>query len=166
MDGLRAWLRTLALYREIATTASEAMHREKYVDWNAFWHLLLREWPVAASVLGVGAALLCLALIASACRKYGRRDPDLMWAAILPATLLINLYVPIYDTLLMTGVVALLIPHRHRFHDGHFETWMVALYLIPWMTQNFAAFLRIQVFTLLLAGMAWWLLRELRRSHG
>ena len=37
--------------------------------------------------------------------------------------------------------------------------WLVLLYMVPWLTQSFAEFLRIQPFTLALAGFAWWTLR-------
>jgi hypothetical protein len=92
---------------------------------------------------------------------------DLLWAATLAGALVSNVYTPIYDTILIGPAVALaagVMLHWSGRERETFAGWLVLIYLVPWVTQSFAEFLRFQPFTLVLAGFAWWTLGVARRQ--
>jgi hypothetical protein len=92
-----------------------------------------------------------------------------LWAATLTGALVSNIYTPIYDTILVGPAVALaagVMLHRSARERESFAGWLVLLYLVPWVTQSFAEFLRFQPFTLALAGFACWTLGVAWRQAG
>jgi hypothetical protein len=94
---------------------------------------------------------------------------DLLWAATLSGALVANVYTPIYDSILVGPAVALaagVMLHRSARERETFAGWLVLLYLVPWVTQSFAEFLRFQPFTLVLAGFAGWTLGVAWRQAG
>jgi hypothetical protein len=93
----------------------------------------------------------------------------LLWAATFSGALVCNVYTPIYDTILVAPAVAMtagVMLSRSSKEREVFGGWLVLLYIVPWVTQSFAEFLRFQPFTLVLAGFAWWTLGWARRSAG
>jgi hypothetical protein len=84
-----------------------------------------------------------------------------LWAATLCFTLVLNPYVPIYDSILAIIAVVLLASFQQA-QAG----WVLLLYLVPWVTQSFAEFLHLQLITLVLAGMAICLMEGLTEPSG
>ena len=80
-----------------------------------------------------------------------------LWAATLCLMLVLNAYVPIYDSILLVCAAALAASVQ-RMPAG----WLLALYMIPWFTQSFAEFLHVQLFTFAIAGFGFWLLQVSR----
>ena len=82
-------------------------------------------------------------------------------AATLSGSLVLNVYTPIYDTT-VAGVAVALVAGVMRTRTGNdaevFRAWLLGLYMVPWLTQSFAEFLRFQPITLVLAGFAYWAL--------
>jgi hypothetical protein len=112
-----------------------------------------------------GIAFLAVAWWQSSAWNAASRD--LLWAATLAGALVCNVYTPIYDTILIGPAVILAagaILNRGGQHREVFLGWLVLLYIVPWVTQSFAEFLRFQPFTLVLAGFSWWLLGVSRRE--
>ena len=90
-------------------------------------------------------------------------------AATLAGALVSNVYTPIYDTILIGPAVTLAAGVMLRCAGNEREVfggWLALLYIVPWLTQSFAEFLRFQPLTLILAGFAWWALGWVRRSAG
>ena len=83
-----------------------------------------------------------------------------MLAATICLTLVVSSYAPIYDSILLAAAVILagatLV--SSEYHET-FQAWLVLLYLVPWITQSFAEFLHVQVFTAVLVGFAVWLVK-------
>lgn len=151
--GCRAWIATLAMNGKTAAGAGEAWHLAKYVDMLAFGHLLLASWPLTADVLAASGAIIAAAWLGAAWwRSDGNADRTL-WAATLCLMLVMNAYVPIYDSILLVCAAALA-RSVHRLPAG----WLLALYMLPWVTQSFAEFLHVQLFTFAIAGFGFWLL--------
>ena len=83
-------------------------------------------------------------------------------AATLAGALVLNVYTPIYDTTVAGVAVALVAGVLRSRGDADcevFGAWLLLLYMVPWLTQSFAEFLRFQLYTLVLAGFAYWALR-------
>ena len=146
--GCRAWIATLALNGQTTAKAGEAWHLAKYVDILAFSHLLLPHWPAAADIFAAAGGLIAALWLGTA---WWRSDSSMtdrpLWAATICFTLVVNPYVPIYDSILLVCAVALA-ASVNQMPAG----WLVALYLIPWVTQSFAEFLHLQCMTIALAG--------------
>jgi hypothetical protein len=170
--GCAAWLDTLKFYARLATGPAAALRRNKYVDMGSFFHLLLGNAQMLAQVLAAVVALAALAILAAAwwrSSQWSAASRDLLWAATLAGALVSNIYTPIYDTILLGPAAALaagVVLNRAPRERETFGGWLVLLYIVPWVTQSFAEFLRFQPFTLVLAGFAWWTLGLARRVAG
>ena len=172
ISGCGAWLDTLKFYGHLAAGGTVALRRNKYVDLGSFFHLLLGNASTLAEVLSVVVGLAGLAILAAAwwrSSEWSRPARDLLWAATFSAALVCNVYTPIYDTILIAPAGALaagvMLMKGGREREV-FAGWLVLLYIVPWVTQSFAEFLRFQPFTLILAGFAWWTLSLARGSSG
>jgi len=158
LDGCRAWFQALAMNGSAVAgkiaTASEASHLAKYVDILAFSHLLFGNWLAVADIFSIAVGVIALGWLG---RAWWRSDSSVMgrplWAATLCLTLVVNPYVPIYDSILL--VIAVTLAASARLAPAF---WLLALYMIPWVTQSFAEFLHLQLLTLALAGFSTWVM--------
>jgi len=150
VNGCMAWVSALAMNGHTAARAGEAWHQAKYVDILAFSHLLFVNLPAVADAAAIAVALLAVAWLGWAWWKSDALTIDRrLWAATLCLALVISPYAPIYDTILAIAAVALV------FSDAQpLAGWILALYLIPWVTQSFAEFLHLQLLTVTLAAFA------------
>jgi hypothetical protein len=140
--------------RSGAVAAGEAWHHAKYVDILAFCHLLFVNWPVVAGIASMVVGAIAVGWLAQAWwRSDGSVVDGRLWGATICFTLAINLYTPIYDTVLVVIAMALVVSERQAVGG-----WLLALYLIPWVTQSFAEFLHLQLMTLALAAFGIWLM--------
>jgi alpha-1,2-mannosyltransferase len=155
--GCRAWIATLATDGKTVAGAGEAWHLAKYVDILALGHLLLAPWPAVATSASVIAGAASIIPLAMAWLRGADTHDRTLWAATLCWMLVINAYVPIYDSILLVCAATLAASVRH-LPAG----WLLALYMIPWFTQSFAEFLHVQLFTLAILGFGFWLLEVSR----
>lgn len=160
--GLAGWIDALQFYGNMVSGEFEALRRYKYLDSGSFMHLLLGPGTRVARLAGLAVSAALLAALARAWWSASRLDArgrDLLWSATLAFTPVVNLYVPIYDAvLLIPGAV---LAARH-LEGPSWRWWLTALYLSPWITQSAAEFLRFQFFTLVLIGFGLWCLRRTR----
>jgi hypothetical protein len=168
LKGCESWWKAVKFYGWLATGPATALRRNKYMDLGSFFHLLIGNASTLAEVLAVVVVLGGLSILAVAWWQSSSWDAparDLLWAATFAGALVCNVYTPIYDTILLGPGVALAAGAMLR-RDGKeretFAGWLVLLYMVPWLTQSFAEFLRFQAFTLVLAGFAWWALGRAR----
>ena len=152
VEGCRGWMAALAMNGNTVAQAGEAWHLAKYVDILAFSHLLFANWPAMAETAAIAFGIIALAWLG---RQWWRSDNARMdhrlWASTLCFTLVVNPYVPIYDSILVVCAVALM-ASVGQAPAG----WLGALYLIPWVTQSFAEFLHLQLMTVALVAFAIW----------
>jgi hypothetical protein len=74
-----------------------------------------------------------------------------------------NFYVPVYDTIVL--VAAIVLAAECAVDRRQLQVWLVALYLVPCLTQSFAEFAHVQLMTPLVAGFGLWVLAaDSRRS--
>ena len=164
VNGCRAWLDTLAFNARAVAGTRETIRIAKQLDLLSFFQLLVPNSGALAGMLAGAVAIVLLSLIAAAwlrLRKFEERAPrDLLLAATICLTLVVSSYAPIYDSILVAAAVlsasAILVSSEYR---ETFQGWLVLLYLVPWITQSFAEFLHVQLFTVLLVGFAVWLLK-------
>jgi hypothetical protein len=74
---------------------------------------------------------------------------------------MINVYAPVYDTILLVPAAALVassVEGRGPLEQMSLQVWLIALWLVPWLTQSWADYLRLQILTPVLAGFGYWTL--------
>jgi hypothetical protein len=144
-----------------AAAGQGASHLElpltKYVDLNSFSQLLLGgssefRWPLVGVLALI--ALIPLARVWLPSADSSRR-PQAIWAATLVATLVINMYVGIYDTILVCLAALLFVASGPNPCSGYRltparRTLFVALFIVPWITQPIARASHIQIYTVAL----------------
>ncbi|MFL6427709.1 MAG: hypothetical protein ACJ71S_05655 [Acidobacteriaceae bacterium] len=87
----------------------------------------------------------------------GRAAQWLAWAATLTWTLLLNVYVPIYDSVLVVTAIVLTLGALRDLAQSIAAEWTtllaVMLLAVSWKTESFARFHGVQPLTLILAAL-------------
>jgi len=169
LNGLRSWIIQMKVFAGIATTNETIIRRTKYVDLNSFFSILLGGSSGARAVasLAAAAAFLLLGLAWWRSRRQSHTVQRYLWGATLTWTLMINIYAPVYDTILLIPAAALVgrsLYGRSKREQAGLQLWLVALWLVPWLTQSWADYLRLQILTPVLAGFGYWALTLARDS--
>jgi hypothetical protein len=164
IDGVWLWILRLRAFGSLATSNAAILPRTKYVDLNSFFAILLGGNPVARGIaaVAISTSLTVLAWIWWRSRRQQAHETQrYLWAATLTWTLTINIYVPVYDTILLVPAAALVarsLASRGRQENVEFQVWLMLLWLASWLTQPCANHLRLQILTLVLAGFGYWAL--------
>jgi hypothetical protein len=159
------WFLAMDFFRWVATGNHELFRVHKYVDWNAFFRPLFGAGSTLAAVLAGAATVVGLLALGWAWLRANtlpRASQDLVWSATLIATLLCNVYAPVYDCLLVVVAVHLAAGPARELGpsvQAQLARWLVPLYMVPWFTQSIAEVARLQLLTLVLAGFGAWALR-------
>jgi hypothetical protein len=169
VNGLRLWMVQMKVFAGIATTNESIIRRTKYVDLNSFFTILLGGGSAerVLATLAAAAAFLILAWTWWRNRGQSHDVQRYLWGATLTWTLMINIYAPVYDTILLIpagALVARSLYGRSKREQAGLQLWLIALWLAPWLTQSWADYLRLQILTLVLAGFGYWALTLARDS--
>jgi hypothetical protein len=162
-DVCLAYVPALLGFTGTATGTGMARKDFKFVDLNFFFRNLFGGPTLAGTILVVLLAAGPLAYLLVAWWRFPRLEEDrrkLIWASTLTWTLVINLYMGIYDVILV--VLAALwtadVLYRQRPADRSltvgFRALLLAIFLVSWITQPLAQLTRIQVITVVLFAMA------------
>jgi arabinofuranan 3-O-arabinosyltransferase len=161
-DGCMAFVDKLLGFSRTATENNALVLKEgKYVDLNAFTRLLLGAGLEQKLLLAV-LALPAFAMLLFRARELAQddvRQRRLFWAIVLLATPVLNIYVGLYDTVLVSLGALLLIDfscESNKLWPRSLGLWLAALYVTPWFTQPLAKLVHVQFFTLVLLGAFWW----------
>jgi hypothetical protein len=134
-----------------------SIKRWEYVDFNTLSYAI----PGGRTGLGI-AAMACLLIAIGAWlvllwhRSVGSNSSvqNLIWAITLTWTLLINVYVPVYDTLLIAVAAALTIGALVQIDQGRFAGWTavlaIAISIVSFKAESFAQEYGIQLLTVLI----------------
>ena len=169
VNGFRLWMIQMKVFAGIATTNETIIRRTKYVDLNSFFSILLGGsfWERAIATLTAAAAFLFMGWTWWRARRQPHDIQRYLWGATLTWTLMINIYAPVYDTILLIPAGALIarsLYGRSKREQAGLQLWLVALWLVPWLTQSWADYLRLQILTPVLAGFGYWALTLARDS--
>jgi Glycosyltransferase family 87 len=142
----------------------------RYADVNAFFRLL----PYGRSAFGrvmlgivVAAALASLVTAWWRSRRANQPEQLLVWAATLTWTLILNVYVPLYDTVIVVPAAVLAVAAvRARGWIGWNRVGpaLAFVWLAPWIAEFCARTIRVQIYTLALGAFGTLLLLEARRG--
>jgi hypothetical protein len=169
VNGFRLWMVRMKVFAAIATTNESILRRTKYVDLNSFFTILFGASSTerALATVATSAAFLFLAWSWWRSRQQSHEVHRYLWAATLTWTLLINIYAPVYDTILLVPAAALVarsLASRSKQEQAGLQVWLIVLWLAPWVTQSWADYLRLQILTPVLAGFGYWALTLARDS--
>jgi hypothetical protein len=150
--------------RIVASDYGSTQQLSKYIDLNTFLRLLFGgPSPFAAAVFVVvgGAALICLAAAWWRSDPRNRVSDHLLWAMTIASTLVINAYVPTYDSVLVVLSAVLMADALYGADQGSpgesnlqkFYVSLMALYLTAFVTQYLARLIRVQLLTLSVAAL-------------
>jgi hypothetical protein len=53
---------------------------------------------------------------------------------------------------------------RSKQEQTALQVWLIVLWLVPWLTQSWADYLRLQILTVVLAGFGYWALTLARAN--
>jgi len=172
-QGCCNYVEMLLLFLTTTTGAASGLRTWKYVDINSFSRLLAGEhafvrWALVLAAVGGTLPLL----VRGWWKANGERENvrSLIWAMTIIWTLVLNVYLGIYDTVLV--VLSALIatdmlchggPDTHALLTPAYRYLLLTLYLVPWVTQPVARLTSVQLDTLVLAAFGFYLIRLLRR---
>jgi hypothetical protein len=164
-SGLAAYVQTLMLYGRIVADSESVQRLFKYVDLNSFLRLLYGGPSPAATAsffLLAGTAFACLASAWIRSTPRNRDSNDLLWAMTVAGTLIINVYVPIYDSILIVLSAVLMAGYLYRARldtaadksvRRKFHVSLMVLYVVAVVTQYLVPLIRVQLATLNLAAL-------------
>ncbi len=160
-QGCLGYIDNLLYFANASTTTASGLRSWKYVDINSFFRPHLEAVPYLRWTLTGAVFLIVLPLLFRLWWKTDRQQPEdqsLAWALTLTWTLVLNVYLGIYDTTLVVLSVLLLtdVFYRRRENDPlplspAYKIMLLLLYVIPWITQFIDRLSGIQIYTLVLA---------------
>ena len=172
-QGCLGYINTLLYFTSASTSSVSGLRSWKYVDINSFFRLLVGNYLYLRWTLMGAAFLITLPFLFRYWRKCAGKRPaeqSLVWALTITWTLVLNLYVGIYDT---TLVVLSLLLTTNAFCHGEdkdrlwlptsFKLILLLVYAVPWVTQPVARFTNLQIYTVVLALLGSWQLIQFQR---
>lgn len=170
-QGCRNYLDMLLLFLNVSTGAESGLRTWKYVDINSFSRLLTSghtyaRWVIVFVFTGITLPPLFRTWWKADCKRKEVRS--LHWSSAIAWTLVLNVYLGIYDSILI--VVSVLITTdilcRKAMDDqpgitSAYKYLLLLLYIIPWITQPVAILTGIQLYTLVIAAFGFYLIRLL-----
>ena len=158
-QGCLRYVDTLLYFTNASTSAVSGLRSWKYVDINSFFRLLLGDYPHLRWTLTLAVALIVLPILFRLWWKADskqRSSRSLVWALTLTWTLVLNLYLGIYDTTLIVLSMLLLTQVFYSQNDQvelsrSYKFILLLVYAVPWITQPIARLSGVQIYTLVLA---------------
>jgi hypothetical protein len=151
-----AYLRFLEYFSHTAGIAGRsALQLWQFVDLNSFAHLLFGRQSILLVAIMIAFALWTAALVGKA---HGNSEPvkAMTWTVALTWTLLLNVYVPIYDSVLVVVALAATLAALRDpvWTAARNRTILFAVLLLAasWITEAIARQHSMQILTLVLAA--------------
>ena len=167
----REFIRMIGTYGN-AVAANDGFKTWKYVDLSAFLRLLHapREVSLLVPLAAMAIAGVFLGWIQRPNVDWPARAA--IWSLALAATLIFNLYVAIYDTVLIVPALWLAADLCYR-RTGEltpgFRRLATIVFIAPWLSPAFAIAIGLQIDTLVIAAAIAWIaltfLPDLLRDH-
>jgi hypothetical protein len=162
----------LSLFGRVASFSDRSgLPLWKYVDLGSCLQALAggaskTATMIAFAVTGAIAVVLCVLWLKSA--KVSRGAQPLVWATALTWTLLINIYVPVYDSVLAAASVLLTLAALESLGWSRAVRWMVfvAAFTLAasWFTSAIAIAYRVQLLSIALAVLGTLQIHLLQRA--
>jgi len=159
--GCEDYTKLMLSYAGAATGTESVFRVWKFVDLNSFFKMASGGSAPVARVLACACGLIASPWLLRAwwAMDAGRAERrGLVWTGTAAATVVLNVYVGIYDSILV--VPALLVVYDAVYQDEKldrvFRLFLVLVYVTPWFSQALARAVGLQVYTLVLLAAAAW----------
>jgi Glycosyltransferase family 87 len=166
-----AYAKTLHTYASNTSSgANETIFRTwKFIDLNSFLKLLGAS-PRWIAMLLVAFVTGIYRWLSSRVRMENLNDRRLAWAIALSGTLVVNIYVGIYDSVLILPSLMLTAGATcgamgARSKSPAFRWLCGAIYILPWCSQAIAQWVGLQPFTIAVAAAVVWQGMALNRKR-
>lgn len=174
-EGCIEYFDKLLGFAQTTSGTSLRLRSWKYVDLSSFLRLLTgpdqRSLQTALWLALAGPAFAFLAWMWWRIDRLARTDIRLLWASTIAGTLIINLYVGVYDTILVV-LSALIIADSFRQPAGDkqpyspgFRYLLLALMVVPWFTQPLAKATNLQAYTIVLSAFTLYPLLQIAKGR-
>jgi glycosyl transferase family 87 len=147
----------------------------KYIDILSFFRLLSDGSPLITWGGTIAVVLITVPFLIPLWWRFDRLDDSrkaLVWACTLTLTTVLNLHFAIYDSIIVVLAVLLTanVLYQRSNHTGEalaplFRSLIILLYLTPWIIQPVTSFIKLQIFTVVLAATGVYQLILARRSN-
>jgi hypothetical protein len=168
-DGCMRFVRMLLFFAGVSTGERVLLRSSKYIDVNSFFRMLFGELTLLKWICTLAVFLCILPWIIGFWRKQGSLG-DRVWVVTLTWTLILNLYIGIYDATLAVPALLVMTNNLMAKPGGTgiesfpgYRLLLTSVYVTPWITYPFASVTGIQLFTIALASMGIYQLRQLRQ---
>jgi hypothetical protein len=161
--GCLGYLDHLTAFSRIARAPSTEFPNWKFVDLDHFFGSLFGGHGAVRFIVLVGVALAVLPSLARLWWAFDRAGADrrmLTWSATLTWTLVLNLYIGVYDVILIVAGLLITADVLYQCARGTataltpaFKSLLALLYVVPWFSQHLARVTGFQPFTLILIAM-------------
>ena len=154
------WFQLQIGYTKATTGAFEFFRQFKYVDILSFFRMLygnMYHLAKTTALITIGVAFITVVVLSA---KFREVSKDLFWAVAISSTLIVNFYIPIYDTIII--VIGLFMTKNCLIKNSSsldnsvnmkFNILLVLIFVTPWFTQNIARYIGLQVFTLIISAV-------------
>jgi hypothetical protein len=160
--GLKVWPAYVGLLRLNSRLAGvhgqSALKLEKYLDFSSVSHMIPGGRTTAGLIFLFALAIVIgvvLGFIVWKSRKKPRPAQWLAWAAVLTWTLMLNIYVPIYDSVLVVLAVILTLGALCDLRWSRAAEWTtflaVLIFAVSWIAEPVAKAHGIQLLTVVLS---------------
>lgn len=165
-QGFVGYINTLLYFTNASASAASGLRSWKYVDINSFFRLLLGNHPYFRWAMTAAAFVFTLPFLFRFWWRSGfkrQNQQSLDWALAITWTLVLNLYVGIYDStlvvlglLLTSDVLYRRIANKQSALPALYKLILLLVYVVPWMTQPIARLTNLQIYTVVLALLGSW----------
>jgi hypothetical protein len=127
-----------------------------YMDFRAFTSLVspAHSWIALAGVLGCAdIAAVCLVRLWVRSVRAGKTASAMVWATTITWTLLLNIYVPVYDSILVIISTVVTARAMKNFAGRWFGIVCALIFAGSWITVEIAERTGIQLLTILVAAL-------------
>ncbi len=173
--GAQVWpvyAQFLRLFGQVSRTEGRsALLRWQFVDLNSMSYAVAGGRSTFGLIVLIGVAVVALLWLATLLWKSasgGKQVQSLAWAAVLTWTLVLNIYVPIYDSVLLTVALLLTFGALRELERNFAEVWFLSVAFliigVSWITEPIAKNYGIQPLTILLLALALWQAAQLHRA--
>lgn len=171
----RAYLETLLLYGRMVSGHARKQVLDMYVDLNSSLRMLSadRLWFFAPALVVFGSLALWYLGCAWARSRESSSTTNLLWAATIAFTLVFNVYVPIYDAILIVPAAFLFsvemwgesASRSGQAASRAVKSSFVFIYLTAFVSRRLVSVIHFQVLTIALLIFGILALRQLRAEN-
>jgi hypothetical protein len=162
-NNSQSYLQELLHFRQSTDGGNLEIPIWKYVDLNNYWRLLLgTNSPYQYILLGLTTVVpfVWLARLWWRYWQLGDEERELVWAATLAAVPVLNLYVGIYDSILVvqSALITAIVVVRNSQDERALTSSglayiLLGIYLTPWFSQSLSAATGLSLYTSFLIGL-------------